>query len=290
ADGVQWRAIASAVAVSSGEVTVRMGTALDDYAIADAVLVERLSPLHAEGAARTETDTASLSDADVEQLFDAAVSHWTVADPSAAARLENVGVHLSDLPGDVLGLASPVSGNIWIDISAAGQGWYVDAAPETQKEFFTQHATGNRVDLLTVMSHELGHVLGLSDLEHGADSLEVMTGSLPVGARRLLTADDVNLLTRSAVDERGRSELTDLFFGDFGQNTFAPHSRTGVDRIISLDERNIRSTELAVRDVIEAEIALEAEDELELLDSRRDDEAVADELFAELFAEGEDQL
>ncbi|MFP6613563.1 MAG: choice-of-anchor D domain-containing protein [Pirellulales bacterium] len=290
ADGVQWRAIASAVAVSSGEVTVQMGAALDDYVIADAVLVERLSPLHAEGAARTETDTASLSDADVEQLFDAAVSHWTVSDPSAAARLENVGVHLSDLPGNVLGLASPVSGNIWIDISAAGQGWYVDAAPETQKEFFTQHATGNRVDLLTVMSHELGHVLGLSDLEHGADSLEVMTGSLPVGARRLPTAGDLNLLTRSAVDERGRSELTDLFFGDFGQNTFAPHSRTGVDRIISLDERNIRSTELAVRDVIEAEIALEAEDELELLDSRRDDEAVADELFAELFAEGEDQL
>ncbi|MEE3218881.1 MAG: hypothetical protein VX257_01395, partial [Planctomycetota bacterium] len=146
------------------------------------------------------------------------------------------------------------------------------------------------VDLLTVMSHELGHVLGLADLEHGADSHEVMTESLSVGARRLPTADDLNPLSRSAVAERGRSERTDLFFGDFGQNMFAPHSRTGADRIISLEERNIRSTDLAVRDVIEAEIAIGAEDELELLDSRRDDEAVADELFAELFAEGEEQL
>jgi len=287
ADGVQWRAIASAVAVSSGEVTVQMGAALDDYVIADAVLVERLSPLHAEGAARTETDTASLSDADVAQLFDAAVSNWTVADPSAAARLENVGVHVSDLPGNVLGLASPASGNIWIDISAAGHGWYADAAGDafsnlvapTQLSATPNSVAGEQVDLLTVISHELGHVLGLPDLDPNADPYNLMSATLASGTRSL----------PMGVEARPAAPLlTDRAFADLDQ--FQPLS---IERSGSfLDDLDSRSTETvavaADERVLESALRIDDE-EIELLEGRGDDEAVADELFAELFEDDEQQ-
>ena len=41
-------------------------------------------------------------------------------------------VRLAELPGTVLGMASGLSGTIWLDTNAAGHGWYVDAAPSYQ--------------------------------------------------------------------------------------------------------------------------------------------------------------
>ena len=91
----------------------------------------------------------------------------------------------------LFGWATPNS--VWIDQNAAGYGWFVDATPGRENEEFGtivggttelasagSPATG-KVDLLSVLMHEMGHVLGL---EHG-DELGVMGESLGLGVRRV---------------------------------------------------------------------------------------------------------
>ena len=73
---------------------------------------------------------------------------------------------IQDLPGNLLGLGSMTSPAIWLDIDGAGQGWL-------------QHDPSQRgYDLVTVVAHELGHVLGYADLDAETDSLAMMNGKL----------------------------------------------------------------------------------------------------------------
>jgi hypothetical protein len=60
----------------------------------------------------------------------------------------------------------------------------------------------NKVDLLTVVSHELGHELGLSDLNMLTDPSNVMDGTLAPGVRRLPGADSGYQADFSAHDAR----------------------------------------------------------------------------------------
>src|SRR5262249_23479689 len=65
--------------------------------------------------------------------------------------------------------------------NAAGWGWFVDRTPRDDSEFTTPGDQGeqNHMDLLTVLMHEMGHVLGL---DHDADG--VMQETLTAGTRR----------------------------------------------------------------------------------------------------------
>jgi hypothetical protein len=97
---------------------------------------------------------------------------------------------IRDLPGDYLGFAS--GNTIYLDYNAAGWGWFVDLTPKDDSEF---HRSGNqgeqdRMDLLSVVMHELGHFAGH---DHSDDS--VMSPELEAGKRNLFSDDDYESLT-----------------------------------------------------------------------------------------------
>jgi hypothetical protein len=106
----------------------------------------------------------------------------------ACATLSGVQVAIADLPGTILGWATDAT--IVLDVDAAGHGWFVDPTPAADEEFVAaggrssvalDPAAVDRIDLLTVVQHELGHVAGLEDRESN-DGL--MSATLPVGLRR----------------------------------------------------------------------------------------------------------
>ena len=113
-------------------------------------------------------------------------------DAASVAKLEQVQVVIADLPGSYLGEAIESQNQIYIDSNAAGYGWFVDPTPGSDEEFVASPSANqlravdpravDRIDLLTVVEHELGHVAGFDDLDALANNL--MSGTLGVGVRR----------------------------------------------------------------------------------------------------------
>jgi hypothetical protein len=77
--------------------------------------------------------------------------------------------------------------------NAAGYGWFVDATPGQDEEFGADGAAlaggpaAGRMDLLSVVLHELGHLAGRAD----DDGTDLMAGTLALGTRRLGGIDAV---------------------------------------------------------------------------------------------------
>jgi hypothetical protein len=113
--------------------------------------------------------------------------------------------HVADLPGSLLGWT--YQQNIWIDAHAAGYGWFLDAAAGSIAAFALVAGAGElataaaaspaygHVDLLTVVTHELAHILGLND-DQGIDW---MGEYLPTGIRRLPSAAISGVMARASV-------------------------------------------------------------------------------------------
>jgi hypothetical protein len=98
----------------------------------------------------------------------------------------NVELVIADLPGDLLGLASSSTHAIWLDTDAAGYGWFVDATPWDDDEFDDEPAVAvaNRMDALSVIFHELGHLQGLADVDALLHPDDPMADVLAAGVRR----------------------------------------------------------------------------------------------------------
>ncbi|HEX8198869.1 MAG TPA: hypothetical protein VF590_00135, partial [Isosphaeraceae bacterium] len=135
----------------------------------------------------------ALSTDGLRRIGDAAILRWLAIRPEAAELLAGVTFEVADLPGTGLGLA--IADTIRIDPTAAGFGWFIDATPLDDSEFLTAGATGNHlvnvpdlarrhIDLLTVVLHELGHVLGLGDLDAHEHPDDLLSETLPPGIRR----------------------------------------------------------------------------------------------------------
>ncbi|MCA9246209.1 MAG: putative Ig domain-containing protein [Planctomycetales bacterium] len=148
------------------------------------------APLRAAAAAPTPVVASSLTSTELQPIFDEAVACISSGSDSVASMLEGLQIEIVDLPGDLLGLAQP--GVIQIDFNAAGWGWFVDATPADNLEFYVSSRpsdllargdspAANRIDLLTVVMHELLHARGLEHSESG-----LMSETLDAGMRRLL--------------------------------------------------------------------------------------------------------
>ncbi len=107
-----------------------------------------------------------------------------------AAAMNGVAVKIAVLPNNVLG--EVVGKTVYISRNAAGYGWFLDSTPDDDAEFSDRlggttlaadaaSPASRRVDLLTTVMHEMGHVLGFP---HSL-ALDLMYPTLPLGERRL---------------------------------------------------------------------------------------------------------
>ncbi|MFI4851743.1 MAG: hypothetical protein ACIAZJ_21700 [Gimesia chilikensis] len=103
-------------------------------------------------------------------------------------RLSQVKVQIVDLPDTILGRVN--ADTIYLDVNAAGYGWFVDETPRDHSEFQTDgqlsllalpgSEADGVIDLWTVIRHELGHLVGDAHTDEG-----IMESTVNPGERKL---------------------------------------------------------------------------------------------------------
>ena len=164
-------------------------------------IVLTLAQLQANGGAVSEDGSLPvLTGAQLAPIVDEAKARWIVSGLTVeqAAALASIHVTIADLDGATIGLTEGTS--VLIDRTAAGYGWFIDPTPQDNAEFHFVRGLAEwiadahspafgRMDLLTTVMHEIGHVLGYDDQQAQRHSANLMTETLPTGVRRSLLTD-----------------------------------------------------------------------------------------------------
>lgn len=141
-----------------------------------------------------EMTVGNLKQKKAEQLVEQAVNQISPElSPEKRELLSGVEVKVVDLEEGILGRA--VAGTIYLDVNAAGYGWFVDETPTDNSEFFfdsrlslialPDSAAAGHIDLWTVILHELGHLAGYEHVPEG-----LMDEALDPGVRKLAAWDE----------------------------------------------------------------------------------------------------
>jgi hypothetical protein len=205
--------------------------------------VERLAPaapelLLAAEAPTVETTASALTEADVAPLASAAVERWVASGQAEAGALSHITVEVADLPG--LTLAELRGDTVFVDADAAGHGWFVDSTPLEDSEFRVRLGREARlaaasspahgtIDLLSVISHELGHALDLSHTTDPGRTQGVMSPTLETGVRRVPLAAAGDRRVRVFDPARGAFDAHERDAGYPGARAAAAFSRRLVD-------------------------------------------------------------
>jgi hypothetical protein len=144
----------------------------------------------------------NLTQAELNKAVAAAIADWAAAglSPDKIAQLEHVTFDVADVVPGVLGTST--AGHVTMDVSADGQGWFVDPTPSDNSEFGiaatstalltdSSTAAAGHIDLMTAVMHQMGDQLGLSDqFDIPSSAGTLMSAFLGTGERVLPSSDD----------------------------------------------------------------------------------------------------
>ncbi len=153
------------------------------------------APLHVDVDNASDTDFGGgdeLTHAALRPVITQAVAYWADQgiDHDQLQDLRKAQVQITDLPDTLLGMANETTNTILLDTDAAGYGWSITPSPQMPVD-------SDDVDLLSVVVHEFGHLLGLSH--------DVLDDTLLVGVRDLPSLESQN---EDADDDHAPSPAT----------------------------------------------------------------------------------
>ncbi|WP_339727087.1 peptidylprolyl isomerase [uncultured Gimesia sp.] len=139
-----------------------------------------------------ETNSQTLTLDAVTPVLDAAKEQLVETQgDSVSEELADVKIEIVELSGNQIAKANTETNTIYLDANAAGWGWFVDSTPFSNEEYNETafgifdaslfSAAGSQIDLLTVLLHELNHLLGHNH-EHESGLMEPV---LNPGERKL---------------------------------------------------------------------------------------------------------
>jgi hypothetical protein len=176
----------------------------------------------------------NLTEAELRPIVGEAVADLGAAGFDVAGLAQST-FHITSLPGLLLG--ATVGNSIWIDETAKGYGWYTAVSGPWSLVVGNEYraAAGSpaagQVDLLTVVTHELGHVLGLDSIDPATLGHDWMTATLGTGLRRYPDRFKANAVLSAA-----GSTLDDLPGRELG-SSLQPAARPATLRAIALAQR-----------------------------------------------------
>jgi hypothetical protein len=179
------------------------------------IVIYKQDPLLAAGGLATRRAAPHLTAAALQPIVQAAIDRWAATGLDAAhlGVMRRATFTIGDLGASYLRLADAETHGIRIDDDAAGYGWFVDSTPREDSEFRTpgDKRVRGRMDLLSVVAHELGHLVGLDDDHAAGHATDVMGDSLAAGIRRTPTAGDVKSAGIDVSSLANPDDLPDLF-------------------------------------------------------------------------------
>ena len=156
----------------------------------------------------SKTSGEIVTEADLAPIVTEAINRWKGilgANSPLIGTLYNLDYQVVNFNDLTLGHAT--SDTIFIDADAAGYGWFVDETPVDDAEFAAESSEADgKMDLLTAVMHEMGHAIGLKDLNESKDPDALMSERLEAGERIEPDTNDTSIVKMDDADQAATFE------------------------------------------------------------------------------------